>query len=111
MSYKRGDIVLVPFPFTDNSNTKKRPAVILSTDRFFNARGDYVVVALTSQPPDNEYEFCLKDWQEEGLLKPTTVKTGKYLTVHPKQIIKKIGKLTERDMLKLIDKNILVFHN
>jgi mRNA interferase MazF len=46
--YQRGDIVLVPFPFTDLSSTKKRPALIISNDEV-NVTGDFTVVMITSQ--------------------------------------------------------------
>ena len=35
-TYNKGDIVLVPFPFSDQTATKKRPAVIISSDRYNN---------------------------------------------------------------------------
>ncbi len=44
-----GDIILVPFPFTDQSNSKKRPAVILSTARYNAERPDFIIMAITSQ--------------------------------------------------------------
>jgi len=43
--FRPGDIVLVRFPFTDFSITKKRPAVVLSTPRFTARNGDVVVLA------------------------------------------------------------------
>lgn len=49
MPYEFGAIVLVPFPFTDQSASKKRPAVVVS-DRAYNAdKPDVVVMAVTSQ--------------------------------------------------------------
>jgi mRNA interferase MazF len=50
-SYKRGDVVLVPFPFTDLTAVKQRPALIISADVFNSTRDDVVVVAVTSQVP------------------------------------------------------------
>jgi mRNA-degrading endonuclease toxin of MazEF toxin-antitoxin module len=42
----------VPFPFTDLSAVKQRPALVLSPDRLNKARVDIVVAAITSQIPD-----------------------------------------------------------
>ena len=42
-----GDVVLVPFPFTDQSGTKKRPAVIVSSHGYNASRCDIVVMAIT----------------------------------------------------------------
>ena len=51
--YRRGDIVLVPFPFTDLSSTQKRPALVVSPDRFNAHAQDVLLVAITSQPGDS----------------------------------------------------------
>ncbi len=47
-TYKQGDIVVVNFPFTDMTQTKKRPALIISNQQV-NQTGDYLLVQLTSQ--------------------------------------------------------------
>ena len=48
-----GDVVLVPFPFTDQSTTKKRPAVVVSSDRYHRERQDLIILAVTSQVRDS----------------------------------------------------------
>jgi mRNA interferase MazF len=48
MKYKKGDIVIIGFPFSDLSNTKKRPALIISNDTVNNT-GDYLMVQITSK--------------------------------------------------------------
>lgn len=48
-AYKFGDIVLVPFPFTDHTTSKKRPAVVVSADAYNQRRHDVIVMAVTSQ--------------------------------------------------------------
>jgi len=71
-SYSFGDIVLVPFPFTDQSATKRRPAVIVSSDRYHRERPDLIIMAVTSQarPAGGVGEVQVKDWQAAKLLSP-----------------------------------------
>ncbi|MFP5465559.1 MAG: type II toxin-antitoxin system PemK/MazF family toxin, partial [Gammaproteobacteria bacterium] len=47
--FEFGDVVLVPFPFTDQSTTKKRPAIIVSSQHYNAQRPDLIVMAVTSQ--------------------------------------------------------------
>ena len=47
--YEFGDVLLVPFPFTDRSTTKRRPAVVVSSDTYHRERPDIIILAVTSQ--------------------------------------------------------------
>jgi mRNA interferase MazF len=49
MPFEFGDVVLVPFPFTNQSSSKQRPAVVISNLAYNLARPDAVVMAITSQ--------------------------------------------------------------
>jgi mRNA interferase MazF len=46
--YRFGQVVLVPFPFTDQSGIKKRPAVVVSSTAYNTNRRDIVIMAITS---------------------------------------------------------------
>ncbi len=48
-TYSFGDLVLVPFPFTDQGGVKKRPAVTVSSADYNRHRPDIVIMAVTSQ--------------------------------------------------------------
>lgn len=48
-SFECGDVILVPFPFTDQSNRKQRPAVIVSTSAYNNERLDLIIRAVTNR--------------------------------------------------------------
>lgn len=50
MPCHRGDVVLVPFPFSDAATTKKRPAIVLTTDRFNAGNLDVLVCGITHSP-------------------------------------------------------------
>jgi mRNA interferase MazF len=51
--YRRGDIVLVSFPFTDLTSSKRRPALVISPNAFNDHGEDLVLVAITSQEPSD----------------------------------------------------------
>lgn len=48
-TFKKGDIILIPFPFTDITTTKQRPALIVSSNQFHHQRNDIIVMAISSQ--------------------------------------------------------------
>src|SRR4030065_1205551 len=76
--YNRGDVVLVPFPISDQTAAKKRPAIIVSSDSYNNFSKDIVIMAITGQIRDHIGigEFLIEDWQGAGLLKPSAVKSA-----------------------------------
>ena len=101
-AYNYGDIVLVPFPFTDQSAIKKRPAVIVSSDTYNSKRPDIIIMAVTSQMQSASYfgDIIVDNWQKAGLLKPSVIKPI-FTTVEKKLIIKKLGSLDKEDQLSL----------
>ena len=98
-AYKRGDVVLVPFPFSDQTTTKRRPAVIVSSNLYNNASSDIVIMAITSQidKAAGIGECLIKDWQVAGLLKPSAIKPA-ISTIEQKLILKKLGSLSSDDL-------------
>ena len=73
--YNRGDVILVPFPFSDQTTTKKRPAIIVSSDTYNSISQDVVIMAITGQIRGRigVGEFMIEDWQGAGLLRPSAV--------------------------------------
>lgn len=98
INYKKWDIVLVPFPFTDLATTKKRPALIISPDEY-NKKLDVVIVFITSNL-DVEYrigDYKIQEWEKSNLPKPSMLRM-KFATIDKSIIIKKLGRLTETDV-------------
>src|SRR5438067_8807349 len=95
--YKRGDIVLVPFPFTDLSSAKRRPALVVSPDWFNSSNQDLVLVAITSQIGDDPRSVLLDDADFVGgkLPKGSRVNLEKVFTLHSPLIGKRICEITE----------------
>ncbi len=101
-NYKFGEIVLVPFPFTDQTGTKKRPAIVVSSDIYNASRHDVVLMAVTSQTTGrlrpNELE--IGDWKQAGLLKESRIKPI-FTTALNVLILRSLGELAELDKNKL----------
>jgi mRNA interferase MazF len=97
--YKFRDVVLVPFPFTDQTATKKRPAVVVSSDLYHRQRIDVVVMAVTSQPlrsAGGAGEALITAWEKAGLPKPSVIKPV-LATAEGDLILRKLGELQEDD--------------
>ena len=102
MTYQFGDVVLVPFPFTDQSSTKQRPGVIVSSAAYNRVRRDVILMAVTSQVRGSGGygELLVQDWQAAKLLKPSAIKPV-FATLEQALVIKSLGKLSQRDQQQL----------
>lgn len=98
MPFEFGDIVLVPFPFTSQAASKKRPAVVVSGRTYNAARPDVILMAVTSQlrAGATPGEVWLKDWKAAGLLKPSAVKPI-FATLERALVIRQLGALAQAD--------------
>lgn len=100
--FEFGDVVLVPFPFTDQSAVKKRPAVVISSEAYHQERPDLIIMAITSQvkPAQTVGEAMVQDWQGAGLLKPSVIKPV-ITTIERGLVIHQLGQLKEDDQAAL----------
>ena len=94
-TYRRGDIVLVSFPFTDLTATKKRPALVISPDSLNQLSQDLILAAITSQLAEDEHGLLLQtgDFAEGNLPKKSMIRLTKIFTMHSLLIRKRIGAL------------------
>lgn len=97
MMYAKGDVVLVPFPFTDLSATRVRPAVVVSSEEYREDTSDLIVAMVTSQPQTGTTDCRLQDWQEAGLIYPSWVRS-KLATLEQSLIQFSPGRLSHRDV-------------
>lgn len=99
---KFGDVVLVPFPFTDQSGTKKRPAAVVSSTGYNNGRRDVVITAITSQvrTPLGFGEAIVADWHDAGLVKESVLKPV-FATIEQGLVLRVLGRLSAADQKKL----------
>jgi mRNA interferase MazF len=101
-SYDFGDVVLVPFPFTDQSGIKKRPAVVVSSVAYNVSRIDLILMAITSQIKSSQgfAEVVVVEWQKAGLLKASVIKPV-MTTVERRLVLRRLGTLEHSDRAAL----------
>ena len=104
ISYKFGDLVMVPFPFTDQTSVKQRPAVVVSSAAYNSERPDIILMAVTSQIKASATvgEIMIHAWQKAGLSKSSAVKPI-ITTIEKRLVIRRLGQLSEevREALKI----------
>ena len=102
---KKGDIILVPFPFTDLSGSKLRPALVLVEE------GDDVIAAFIStilrERFDNDY--FVKKSEKNSLKKDSLIKLNKLATLSRDLVKGKIGELSADDLIEIDKKLINLF--
>ena len=102
MKFQRSDVVLVPFPFSDLSTTKVRPAVVVSSALYHATEPDLLLAALTSKvaTATGPFDYLLSDWRAAGLRYPSALKPVLF-TLDPARVIYRIGALTSADLAQV----------
>ena len=97
MNYEKWDIVLVPFPFTDLSAAKKRPALIISPNQY-NKYQDVIIAFVTSKLNTRHRmgDYKISEWEKSNLPKPSMIRM-KFATIDKSMIIKTLGRLVKND--------------
>ena len=104
-NYKCGDIVLTKVIFSEGEGVKRRPALVVSSDRYHKNRQEIIIAAITS----NIYRSLtgdtrLNQWEEAGLRFPSIV-TGIFQTIKKDMVDQKLGNLSEEDFQR-VQKNL-----
>ncbi len=102
MEFQRGDILLVPFPFSDLRATKARPAVVVSGPVYHTTEPDLIMAAITSNTANatGPLDYVLKDWQSAGLRFPSALKPVLF-TLDPVRVFHRIGSLGSTDLAEV----------
>jgi mRNA interferase MazF len=103
---KKGDIVLLSFPFTDLKGKKVRPALVLVVSDL-----DVIVAFITTQFKwQNTFDILLEPNDLNGLKKTSLVRLSKITTIDKDLILGKLGELDSLDM-KNINKSLIKILN
>lgn len=91
--YKQREIVLVPFPYSDLSSSKRRPVLIISNNNYNKNYSDILVTVITSNLFMDEYSCELfNDDLELGMLpEPSIIKCHKLFTIEQTQVLRRFS--------------------
>lgn len=91
--FERGDIVLVPYPFTDLSASKRRPVLALTPP---DASGDFIGLPITSRPrPENGVPLVQADMTQGNLPAPSWIRTDRIVTLSSSLVVRRVGRVSE----------------
>jgi|ERR1700691_886938 mRNA interferase MazF len=98
---KKGDIILVPFPFTDLTGDKFRPAIVL-----IESEKDVTVAFVTTQIQwKEETDILLQPTPENGLKKESLIRLSKLATIDKELALGRLGEL-DSAIVKLLNSNL-----
>lgn len=93
MTFEAGSLVVVPFPFSDLTGTKRRPVVLMTPP---DGYGDFIAMAVTSQGGHAASIAILPNLIESGTLpKASWIRTDKIVSLNQSLIIKTVAKIDE----------------
>ena len=105
---KRGEVVLVDFPFASGGGSKVRPALVVQNDRANALLRDTIVVPITSNvsraarvPTQFSIDTASPDWKSSGLRTPSVVKCENIYTFSQSRIVNTIGLVSAATMTSI----------
>ena len=110
MKFQKGDVILVPMPFTNQRTSKVRPAVVLSSANYHRTEPDVILGALTTNltVATAPVDYILADWRKANLRFPSAFKPIIF-TLLPSLILHRIGTLTIQDLAEIDRRLALIF--
>ncbi|MBW4578954.1 MAG: type II toxin-antitoxin system PemK/MazF family toxin [Tildeniella nuda ZEHNDER 1965/U140] len=105
-AFVKGDVVVLPFPFSDLTNAKKRPALVLAE----LTRSDFILCLMTSQAANDAYTTLIEssDFETGSLNKTSYAKSNRVFTANEQLIAYKAGNLTPEKTNEVIAKLIAI---
>ena len=103
VTFEAFDVVVVPFPFTDKTSTKRRPALVLSDVEAFNKLLGHSVLAMITSARNSDWplDVEISDLNSAGLPSPSIVRM-KLFTLDERLIVRKAGLLINNDQKTVV---------
>ena len=105
IKFERGEVVLVPFPFTDMSRSKLRPVLIISNQAYNKTSSDFICCGITSNLNNKKNSILLEnvDMKNGILVKKSRIKFDNIFTLQKDLAVKKIGQVNSKKLNLVMD--------
>lgn len=107
-TFIKGDVVIVPFPFSDLSQAKRRPALVVAK----LTGDDLILCQITSQLMSDSYAVALEneDFSSGGLNKNSNIRPNRLFTADQGIILYRAGQLKTEKIEEVVNKIIEILH-
>jgi len=101
--FEQGDILILPFPFSDLSSVKQRPVLVLSNSEYNRKTEDLVTCGITSNLKDARYSVPIdnEDLEEGKIPTKSRIKIDKIFTIERSLVRKKVARVDKRTFEKV----------
>jgi len=101
--YEQGEIVIVPFPFSNLSSIKNRPVLILSKNSDNKSSENIITCGITSNIKDMKYSVLINNEDlEKGMIpSKSRIKVDKLFTLDKSIIKKRIAKINSKVLISI----------
>jgi len=105
----KGDVIVIPFPYSDLTNAKRRPALVIATSSF----NDIILCQITSRDMKDDFAISLdrEDFVEGSLPKQSNIRPNKLFTADSGIVLYKAGTLSKQKTNEIIDKIVDILKN
>ena len=105
----KGSVVVIPFPFSDLSSSKRRPALVLAELK----GNDIILCQITSKDVNDDYAIPLltQEFNDGNLNQDSNIRPNRLFTADESIVIYKAGTIDNHKLCKVIDKTIEIIKN
>jgi mRNA interferase MazF len=99
-----GDVIVVPFPYSDRLAQKRRPALVVSNAELHALGLIWAVMITSAKNSSHPSDFALADLARAGLNSPSIARPSKIACLEPSRVLRVAGSLSESETIEITDR-------
>ena len=100
--YRAGDVVVVPFPYSDRFAEKRRPALVVSNNKLAAEGFAWVVMITSAKNPRMRHDQPISNLARAGLSTASVVRPIKIACIEPARIVRRAGSLVPAEARRVL---------